>query len=81
MPSDSLSIGIVLDGEASLVMVLLQALNRNSNVKLGVDGTLLQALVVVRLAGSRSKGKRQEEKGVKKLHYKEEEKKKLYCYN
>jgi len=43
---------VVLDGQASLVVILLQSFDRHSDVELSVDLAVLHALVVVRLPAS-----------------------------
>ena len=49
MPADAVVIFVVEDGQARLVMELLQPLDGDADVVLGVDGSVLDALKVVRL--------------------------------
>lgn len=53
VPGDAVSVLVVHDGEAGLIVVLLKTLDGHADVELGVDGTFLLALEVVglRLAG------------------------------
>ena len=49
MPLDPISVLVVEDSQACLVVELLQPFDGNANVVLCLDGTLLDPLVVVRL--------------------------------
>ena len=49
VPADAVVIFVVEDGQARLVMELLQPLDGDADVVLGVDGPVLDALKVVRL--------------------------------
>ena len=49
MPDDSVIVFVVEDGQTGLVMELLETLDGDADVVLGVDGPLLDSLVVVRL--------------------------------
>ena len=49
VPGDLLPLAVVADGQAGLVVVLLQALDGDADVKFGVDRALLDALKVIRL--------------------------------
>ena len=49
MPLDPISVLVVEDSEAGLVVELLQPFDGNPNVVLCLDGTLLNPLVVVGL--------------------------------
>ena len=52
VPLDPVAILVVQHGQASLVVELLQPLDGDADVVLCLDGTLLDALVVVRLGDS-----------------------------
>ena len=52
MPDHSVIVLVIENGEAGLVVELLQALDGDADVVLGVDGSLLDPLVVVRLRNS-----------------------------
>ena len=58
VPGDALGVLVVEDGEAGLVVVLLEALDGHADVELGLDGALLEALVVVGL-GEAGPGERE----------------------
>jgi len=49
VPLDPISVLVVEDSQACLVVELLQPFDGNANVVLCLDGTLLDPLVVVRL--------------------------------
>ena len=49
VPLDTVSIFVIKDGQASLVVELLEALDGDANVVVSLDGPFLDALVVVRL--------------------------------
>ena len=49
VPLDSISVLVVQHGKARLVMELLQALDGDADVVLGIDGSLLDSLIVIRL--------------------------------
>ena len=53
MPGDAVVVFIVEGGQASFVVELLQSLNGDPNVVLSFDGSLLDALMVVRLVDAR----------------------------
>ena len=53
VPLDTISVLVVEDSEAGLVVELLQSLNGDPNVVLSFDGSLLDALMVVRLVDAR----------------------------
>jgi hypothetical protein len=57
VPGDIVVVLVVEDGQAGLVVELLQAFDGDADVELGRDRTLANALVVVRLrlAGSKQK--------------------------
>ena len=49
VPDDSVIVFVVEDGQTGLVMELLETLDGDADVVLGVDGALLDPLVVIRL--------------------------------
>ena len=55
VPGDIVVVLVVEDGQAGLVVELLQAFDGDADVELGRDRTLANALVVVRLRLARSK--------------------------
>jgi hypothetical protein len=55
VPSDIVVVLVVEDGQAGLVVELLQAFDGDADVELGRDRALANALVVVRLRLARSK--------------------------
>ena len=52
VPRDVIVVLVVEDGQAGLVVELLKPFNGDANVKLGWDGTLKDALVIVGLGFS-----------------------------
>ena len=52
VPGDAVPVLVVEDGETGLVVELLKALDRHTDVELGLDRALGQTLVVVWLSGS-----------------------------
>ena len=49
VPDDSVIVFVVEDGQTGLVMELLQTLDGDADVVLGIDGSLLDSLIVIRL--------------------------------
>jgi len=49
MPGHSVTVLVIEDGQAGLVMELLQPLDGDADVVLSIDGALLDALIVIRL--------------------------------
>ena len=49
MPGHAVVVLVVQDGETGLVMELLQALDGDADVVLGINGSLLDSLIVIRL--------------------------------
>ena len=52
VPCDAVAVLVVLDGQAGLVVVLLEALDGQTDVILRLDGALTETLGVVRLAAA-----------------------------
>ena len=49
MPGHAVVVLVVQDGETGLVVELLQALDGDADVVLGINGSLLDSLIVIRL--------------------------------
>ena len=49
VPDDSIIVFVVEDGQTGLVMELLETLDGDADVVLGINGSLLDSLIVIRL--------------------------------